>query len=125
MKFDGIEHFDKFDEVIIFWIDASEMPPDIQEQAKQIAMEDYEEDWFGLCVHYNFEDKEFYIVTDTDFETGESCNVFYIDYDGDKHWFKTDIPDEFVAEMFEACRKELPDQINGVQDNDVSMNQQM
>lgn len=32
-------------------------------------------------------------------------NIFYIDQDGDKHWFRTDIPQNLLNQVFDECGK--------------------
>ena len=125
IKFDGIEHLDEYVDAVIFWIDVSDLPPAIQQQAKQYDLEQYNEKGFGVCIHYGIEEMGFNIVTDTDFDTGESRNVFYIDNDGDKHWLRADIPDEFIAEMLAECRDKLPVEIRSLQESGFPTNQQM
>jgi len=125
MKYDGIEHFDDFTEDVLFWIDASDLPPVIQQQAKQIDMKEFDEKSFGICVAYNVETDDFCIVTDTNLDTGEERNVYYIDICGDKNWYKIDIPDDFVNEMIAECRNKLPIHSNGINENGFTVSRQM
>lgn len=109
MQFRDIEHYDRFDDVTVFWIDVFGLPPDIQQQAKQIDKTAYDAERFGICVNYSVDDDRFVLVTDTDLSTGRANNVFYIDNFGDKHWFLTEIPDGFIKSVFAECRKVLND----------------
>lgn len=105
MKFNGIEHFDHFDSETVFWGELSDLPQDIQNEAKKIDGEEYSGDCFGICVHHDMETSKFSIVTDTDLSTGEARNIYYIDNDGDKHWFQSELPEDFVNQVFETCNR--------------------
>ena len=109
MEFNGIEHYDVFKgDVIIFWADISDPPKEIQAIAQEIDGSDFDPHGFGVCVNYSFVDKEFYLVLDTGCagaSEGEERNLFYIDQGGDKHWLKTDIPQELLDRIFEECGK--------------------
>lgn len=104
MKFDGIEHSDRFEEERIFWVELSSVPEHIQKQAREIDGEEYAPDAFGACVQHDLQTDELCFVTDTDPETGAGQNIFYIDNDGEKHWFPAEIPNVLTAQIFKACR---------------------
>ena len=107
MKLDRLEHYDKFFEgEYLFWLDISDLPEAVQAKAREIAKDDYDSKWFGVCVGCDGETDGFYLVTDTG-ETGEPCTVYYIDRDGDKHWFPCEIPPEFLDQVFAECGKAL------------------
>ena len=106
MKLDRLEHYDKFFDEYSFWLDISDLPEEVQAKAREIAKEDYDPEWFGVCVGCDGETDGFYLVTDRD-ETGEPCTVYYIDRDGDKHWFPCEIPPEFLEQVFAECSKAL------------------
>lgn len=109
LEFNGIEHYDVFEgDVIIFWADVSGPPTEIQAIAQEIDGSDFDPHGFGVCVNYSFVNKEFYLVLDMDCagaSEGEERNLFYIDQGGDKHWLKTDIPQELLDRIFEECGK--------------------
>ena len=109
LEFNGIEHYDVFEgDVIIFWADISDPPKEIQAIAQEIDGSDFDPHGFGVCVNYSFVDKEFYLVLDmgcAGASEGEERNLFYIDQGGDKHWLKTDIPQELLDRIFEECGK--------------------
>lgn len=105
MEFNGIEHYDQFEDETIFWTIITDVPQVIQNEAKAIDREEYSSDCFGMCVCYDKENKKFDVVTDTDLSTGASCNLYYIDNDGDKHWFQADMPQSFVYQVFAACNQ--------------------
>lgn len=111
LRFDGVEHYDEFPDGVIFWLDVSGLPCEIQDQARMIDGTQYNASCFGMCVCYDLEKKCFDIVTDTDLETGGSRNIFYIDVSGDKHWFKTEIPEKFSDQIFSECGKVMADHI--------------
>lgn len=103
MKFDGIEHYDHFEDETVFWGEMSGLPQDIQDWAKAIDGEAYNPNCFGLCVFHSQTTKEWAIMTETDLSTGESLNIFYVDNDGNKHWRKAELPEEITQQVFEAC----------------------
>jgi len=104
--FNGIEHYDVFDDVVIFWIDLSDPPRSIQRKARRIDKQEYTPNCFGLCVGYDVDSNEFYMVEDT-IVNGQRGNIYYIDNCGDKTWFKAEITSELINEVFSACKKEL------------------
>ena len=105
LKFNGIEHFDRFDDETVFWIDLSNLPKEIEEKARAIDGDAYNRDCFGMCVFHDAKSGQFQTVTDTDWETGDSRSVYYIDNEGDKHWFSMDIPEETLRQVYSACEK--------------------
>ena len=113
MECKGIDHYDVFDgDVIIFSVDISGVPEEIRSIAQEIDGCDYDPDRFGVWVNYDLADKEFYLVTEESApeEPGDApCNIFYIDQDADKRWFKTDIPQELLDHIFKECGKIVAD----------------
>ena len=107
MKFDQIEHYDHFDTETIFWADISDMPEVLQGKAREIDGAEFNPSCFGVCVIYDWAKKEFDMIVDVDPSTGKHCNVYYIDTDGEKHWFKAELAPEFTQEIFAACDKDL------------------
>lgn len=105
MKYNGIEHFDRFEDEVIFWVDITDVPQAIQDKAKSMDGENYTAECFGMCVCYDSENQNFDVVTDTDLSTGDSRNIYYIDNKGDKNWFQADMPQTFVHEVFAACNR--------------------
>jgi len=82
LGFKSLEHYDEFGKDIVFWIDVSSVPKKFMEEAKAIDSENYSGDCFGVCMHYDGENKEFSAVED---EPGR--NLYYVDNNGNKHWF--------------------------------------
>ena len=113
LEFNGIEHYDVFeDDVIIFWIDVSGPPEEIRSIAQEIDGCNFNPYGFGVCVNYSYVDKEFYLVTDahnTEAPEDGPCNIFYTDQDGDKLWLKTDISQELLDRIFTECGKIVSD----------------
>ena len=103
MKFNGIEHFDRFEDGIIYWAEISDVPDAIQSKAQQIDGPAYNPNCFGLCVCYDTATNKFELVTDTDLSTGNSRNIYYIDNDGNKHWYKSDLAPAFIEQIFGTC----------------------
>lgn len=107
MKLDQLEDYDKLiDGVYLFWLNISDLPESVQAEARDIAKEDYDPKRFGVDVGYEPDSNSFYLVTDTG-ESGEPRTVYYIDLDGDKHWFASEIPPEFQTQIFAECNKAL------------------
>lgn len=113
MEFERIEHYDVFEgDVIIFWADISGLPNEIRDIAQEIDGCDFNPNGFGVCVNYSFAEQDFYLVTDMGYigaPEDDRRNIFYIDQNGDKHWLKTDIPQELLDRVFEECGKIISD----------------
>ena len=101
MKFARIGHFDDFGDECVIWGELSDLPQNIQEWARAIDGDNYIEDGFGVCLDYDKATGEFRILTE------ESGNIFYVDVDGDKIWNFVEMPEAFIADMYEICKKEL------------------
>lgn len=104
MKAEQIENYDVFeDDVITFWVALSGVSPAMQAEARQIDGEHFGPDHFGVCVNYDFEQRQFYIVVDTEVSAVHPSNVYYIDHTGDKHWFTAELSQTFIEQTFLAC----------------------
>lgn len=104
MKAEQVEHYDIFeDDVITFLVDVSSIPQAMQAEARRIDGEHFDPSGFGVCVNYDFEQRLFYIVVDTEASAVRPSNVYYIDHAGDKHWFTAELPKTFVEQAFLAC----------------------
>lgn len=111
MIIDQVEHYDIFeDDVIIFWLDISDVPQALQTEARQIAGEHFEPNYFGVCANYSFQERQFCIVIDTEASTVHPSNIFYIDCDGDKHWFTTELSQAFIEQVFLMCVSAVADE---------------
>ena len=102
MKFKEIETVDLCEDVTIYWGVLSDMPDAVQHRAREIDGEDYDGQGFGLCVGYDLTKKEFFIFTDENPAAGGG-NIYYVDKDGDKHWFQVEIGAELTKQIFDAC----------------------
>ncbi len=103
MEAKQVEHYDFFDEAIVFWIDINGVPQDIQNMARQIDKENYNPDCFGICVDYVFETNQFIVIIDTEHSVAQPDNCYYIDNDGEKHWFRVGLEQEFLEQAFLMC----------------------
>ncbi len=103
MRMDGVEHWDHFHDETIYWLDLSDMPEEIQASAREIDGEEYNERCFGMCVVHDLSANEYVVVTDSSDPANADSNIFYVDNEGDKHWFRADLPEAFVKEVFSAC----------------------
>ena len=107
MKFNEIETVDLLQDVTIFWVALSDMPEVVQNKARGIDAEEYDAQGFGACVGYDIAQNKLFFFTDEDAATGGG-NIYYVDADGDKHWFQVEIGDDLTKQIFDAC-----DRING------------
>lgn len=101
LKCKQVEHYDNFEDEVIFWVEVENPPEEIKEKAKQIDKENYLDSCFGVCVNFEIENNEFHVVTDWD------GNLYYVDNNGEKHWFEVEMSEEFKNELFEMCKSEL------------------
>lgn len=103
MRLDGVEHWDHFQDETIYWLDLSDMPEPIQQAARRIDGKAYNDRCFGICVVHDLATNEYAVVTESGTSPEVDRNIFYVDNDGDKHWFQADLPDTLVKEMFSCC----------------------
>ena len=101
MKFKEIETVDFCEDIAIYWAVLSEMPEEVQSIAMGIDGEEYDALGFGVCVGYDFAKNEFFIFTDND--TVTDANVYYVDKDGDRCWFRVEIGDDLTKQIFDTC----------------------
>ena len=57
MKIKQIEHYDDFDDCIIFWLEVEGVNNKHKELAKEIDKENYMDECFGVCIQYDIDDK--------------------------------------------------------------------
>lgn len=79
------------------------MPEPIQQAARRIDGKAYNDRCFGICVVHDLATNEYAVVTESGTSPEVDRNIFYVDNDGDKHWFQADLPDTLVKEMFSCC----------------------
>ena len=101
MKFKEIETVDPCKDVVIYWAALSDVPEAVQNRAREIDGQEYDGEGFGLCVGYDLAKKEFFIFTDEDPATGG--NIYYVNKDGDRRWFRVEIGAELTKQVFDAC----------------------
>lgn len=100
MKIKHIEHVDDFGMgELVFWIEVTDIPKQLVEQAKMIDGKNYSEDCFGICAGAN--DGEYYICKDS-----SDSELYYVDNNGDKHWLKYVLSEAERNEVFEFCKCE-------------------
>ena len=105
MKFYSIDACDQFSDVTIFWVTLTNLPDEIRNRAMLIDGENFSETCFGVWVSFDEETKKFEIVWEMD--RNEVCTVYYIDNDGEKHWFACEIPEKVTKRIFSECQKIL------------------
>lgn len=96
----SVEHFDGFGDSIVFWCDVKNVKKEYIKKAKEIDGENFNEDCFGVCVH--FDEKGFHIVEDS-----ENHELYYIDNDGDKHYMDMKLSDKEAELVYQVCRSEI------------------
>lgn len=98
--FKNFEHTDDFDGDKVFWIQIHEfgIPEDIKDAAKSIDEENYINDGYGVCVNYNADANEFHVVEDA-----PGCELYYVDNNGDKHWFKYSLSEMETYMIISKC----------------------
>lgn len=104
LYFKNFEHIDDFDGDKIMWIEVHEfgIPKDIKMKAQEIDGDDYNGDCFGICINYDCVIPELYVCQDE-----LNCELFYIDNDGDKHWFEYQLNDIETYFFFNKCMEEI------------------
>ena len=104
MKFHEIETVELSQDYTIFEAVLSDMPEAVQDKAKEIDGQEYDAQGFGACVGYDIAKNNFFFFTDEDTVTGNG-NIFYVDDEGDRHWFRVEIGDELTKQIFDACNR--------------------
>ena len=105
MEFKQVEQYARFPDTTIYWAAISDPPQEIQNQAQEIDGEAYDPDGFGVCVFHDLSTHEFALMTEKAYPTNENRSIYYVDIDGNRHWFKTDLAEEALKEIYDACEK--------------------
>lgn len=100
MKIKTMEHCDEFDGAVVCWLEVEDVQDSFKQLAKQIDKENYLEDCFGICV--GCDEDGWYVCQDE-----PSCELFYIDVDGDKHWMSYVLTEDENAEAIKFCKEYL------------------
>lgn len=103
MKFKEIETVDLCEDVAVYWGVLTDAPEAVQGRAREIDGTEYDHQGFGVCVGYDFAKKEFFIFTDND--SIADANIYYVDKDGNKRWFRVEVGDELTKQIFDACAR--------------------
>ena len=105
MEFKQVEQYARFPDTTIYWAAISDPPQEIQNQARKIDGEAYDPDGFGVCVFHDLSTHEFALMTEKAYPTNENRSIYYVDIDGNRHWFKADLAEEALKEIYDACEK--------------------
>lgn len=105
MEFSGIEHFDHFPDETIFWAELADPPTELRSKAALLDGGNYCETCFGVCAVFDAKAQQFDLIADMDGD--ETHTVYYIDNDGNKHWFACEIPEELKNRIFSECQQIL------------------
>lgn len=100
MKIKTMEHYDEFDEDVVCWLEVEDVQDNFKQLAREIDKENYLESCFGICVGYD--EDGWYVCQDA-----PSCELYYIDNNGDKHWMPYILTEVENKEAIEFCKKEL------------------
>ena len=79
MYFKGIEHYDHFSDCTVFWVEISDVPPDIQDAAAAMDGDAYSSDCFGLCISHKKDSGQLEIMTEWDRAGRKPLNNLYVD----------------------------------------------
>ena len=105
MRFIGIDNISDFEDEKIFWISLTDPPARLKSRAKLIDGEAYSDTCFAVWVSFYPDTGEFEFVKE---KAGDaSCSVFYIDNDGERHYFPYEIPEALEKQIISECRKKL------------------
>ena len=89
----------------VFYAELTDLPQDIQKAARAIDGPHYDPSCFGICLCYDLKTNTVAIMEETALSTGEKCNVYYVDNNGDKKWFAVELPEDFTRQVFDACMR--------------------
>nr|WP_325215124.1 hypothetical protein [uncultured Oscillibacter sp.] len=123
MRIHRVEHRDCFPDGVLVWMELTDLSERYQVQAREIDGEKFSPTDFGFCAFWDLESRSARLITDTDPETERGRNVFYIDAEGEKHWFEIDLSPELMEQVQDRCREEaaLALEVCGAQDMDSSI----
>lgn len=91
----SVEHIDEFEDSYVVWIELSGVSPKLVWEARMIDQENFIEDGFGCCVVFDKETNHLEFIEDA-----PGREVFYVDNNGDKHWFNYQLNHEDGSECF-------------------------
>lgn len=91
------------DSAITFWVEISNLPQAILDEAQEIDGDGYDPSYFGVCVNYSYETRRFYIVTEPEAGQDPPGNVYYLGSDDEQHWLTAEMTPEFLERVFLAC----------------------
>ena len=96
----GMEHWDSFNDSIVFWVNVKGVPNNCVEKAKNIDKSNYDPNCFGVCV--DFDETGFCIVEDEPLH-----ELYYIDDTGNRNYMKCQLNDEERKAVLKECRNEI------------------
>lgn len=105
MKFERVEDVDYFENETQFWVSVSDVPEQLRAVCRRIDGENYSDEAFGMGAYYDVPTDSFELMTERPFDTDEICNIFYVDDNGKRHWFRVEIPEDVINQIFAECRK--------------------
>jgi hypothetical protein len=97
MKVKAMEHYDEFGSDVVCWVEVEDVPDYFKFLGKQIDGEAYLETCFGVCV--GRDEDGWYVCQDA-----PSCELFYIDDDGEKHWMPYVLTEDENKEVIKFCK---------------------
>ena len=99
----GIDNFKIYKEKneVSFWMMVKNLPEMVVAVAKNIDKENYEPDCFGFQYNYGILNKNYYIKKEN------GLSLYYLDYEGEKHYIEYEIPDNLIKSAIKKCNKVL------------------
>ena len=100
MEFKQVGGVECFDDMTLYWVNISDLPPEVQSKAREIDGEAYDPDSFEMCAIFDLNTRTFSYETD-----GGELNIYYVDTSGNRCWFQADFAENFLNEVYSACEK--------------------
>lgn len=106
LNYKALEHSDDFGTEVVCWVEVTGVPDKFVEVAKLIDGGNYIGDGFGVCIQYDKDTGEFVAVEDA-----PGCNLYYVDNNGDKHWFHYEVNEQEVELLSQNIEPEIEPEI--------------
>lgn len=102
LAYRNLEHYDDFGDAVVCWVDVSNVPEELVREARQIDGDDYLDGCFGVCLNYDKEKRKFAPVEDS-----SGSHLYYVDNNGNKHWFEYRLEEQEVELLAQYVRPEI------------------
>lgn len=88
MRLDGVEHWDHFQDETIYWLDLSDMPEPIQRRQGELMERHTMIEALVYVLSIIWPQMSMPLLPKAELLRRWIGNIFYVDNDGDKHWFQ-------------------------------------